>query len=939
MVKQLLATFFGSMNKDVNPSFMKEGDYVDARNMRIGFTEGGNVMCAENIKGTLEIRNNSFTDTTGRYKCIGAATFAPAGDVYYFLKDTIGKEHMICVFSLLTKTISLLLKGDLGFGKRIITAKYFKDMLIWNDGEKDLRCINVSLAKSGYQFSDFATSTLIKFPPAAPIVAEAVDLPGTKGLVGPNQYQFIYRYVFAGNMKSVWSIPSFVCVVPSGDYNYVRLHMNSKEVLLCDQYSKLIQYIEIGVMDDSTQPFRFVARIPFPSVKSADFFYDFYNNAQLPAIPDLETTTNVYSDVPKRCSDFDIGDNRILTGGNTYGFDEVFGITATNFETSYTSTLDNGVYFLQGGQYYVGVVLYDRYDRRSAVYPIDGFKVRPRNGSVQGIKINITLTGQLPEWVAYWRPVVTRCANKGDFIQAHIDVDIANGTELRFKPAFISPTPKDYAWVFATGDKFSLLTADNLGNSFGSDMHNLPLEYDTTNGQYVVKGDFTGVADGALVEIYSPIKGALLDFYYEIGLTFEVYTSPNGKRYFGSNAGGTGQNFTITGGDTIYSLSQDAQIRNIDPVKFDSWYRNNGRRNTVSQDTQMEIENTSEIAFSDPFVQGTKLNGLNSFQFSSKKTFGAEFGDIKKLSIARDFQINGSVLHVVTQSNCYSVYLGKTQVKSTDGSSQISVTDAILGSANLLAGEMGTINPESVHVFGTTVRGWDAIRGVLWRYSNDGLTNLSMEYGMNSELSNLASSIDGTRGSENQTAVACYDPYFEEYLLCVKDLSKAESPTLGFNEKKNGFSSYYDFDPDHMCTVNRMVVSWKNGVLYLHRANDQYNILHGKEVASSVTVPMKQTPFDTINAHSVWAYAQDKWELEVKGIERTYRDQQITVSKLKDVDHQEDKETVAVKVDAKGNHLKSRYFLVKLTLDPSVKHRTVLYGVALPQSESQQNPV
>ena len=68
MQKQIVVGFTGSMNKDINPSLLKDGDYIDARNVRIGYAEGSNVGVVENVKGTLEIRNNDLTDNTGRYQ-------------------------------------------------------------------------------------------------------------------------------------------------------------------------------------------------------------------------------------------------------------------------------------------------------------------------------------------------------------------------------------------------------------------------------------------------------------------------------------------------------------------------------------------------------------------------------------------------------------------------------------------------------------------------------------------------------------------------------------------------------------------------------------------------------------------------------------------------------------------------------------------------------
>lgn len=930
---KLVNAFTGSMNMDTNPTFLKEGDYVMARNVRVGYSESDNMGCVENIRGTLEITNKFLTDRAGRWKTVGAAVFEAGSKIYQLRKDTVGNEDFIEEFDLLTRSFTKVLSGDLSFSDKIYTARYLNDMLFWNDGLSDPRQISVSLAKAGYAYTQANTNTLIKFPPDAAMTGVvSISSPLTSSALGPNQYQFIYRYVFVNNQRSVWSIPSNQIVVPTDQYDHIRLSFPSSHVATANLYTGFIKYIEIGFRDDTSLPWYFFKRIDFPKTKPTGtslFYLDFKNDVQYQAIASDETD-QPYSDVPVKTNDLALVDSRIIMGGNTYGLGASM-ITLADTGSINDTVVDNGVYKVCGGTYYVGIAVYDPYDRRSFVYPVAVYSHPNRNGIFSPKSPTYRVFGTIPDGYTHWRPVVSNCFNIGNFEQVHIDVVNATSTELRFKVAFVLPTPANYSWVFTKGDKMSLFTSGPGDVAYTREMWGIDFDFDTADGNYVAKGDFTGVSTGALVQLYSPIKGSSTPFYWEIGQTYPVLNNglgPNGGVFL----------LPISWGDTVWSDTQKAQIRNVDPAKYDTWFRNSGRANIASQDMQDQKFFGSELAFGDAFVQGTTINNLNNFLSSSKKSYGIELGIIRKLSTVRDFQINGSVLLVTTEYNNYSVYIGKIQLADTDNSSTLIITDQLLGTANLLAGGFGTINPESVHAFGTTARGWDALKGVYWRYSQDGLTPISMEYGANSYSRKLSEDLYSTRNDPKQTSISCFDPFFDEWLVCTRDASKNENPTLAFNETKNGFSAFYDFDPDWMVTVNSLVVSWKNGVLYMHRQSQEYNVLYGERVVSSLSMVFKQSEFDTVNGISLRVYAQDNWSAKVSGIKRNGRSRQVTQMGLTWAQPREDYFDYPITEGTLDKEpMKSRHFVVEMSLDPSVDWMSVIYGAHLTDSISPES--
>jgi hypothetical protein len=943
----VLNTFVGSMNMDTNPSMMKDGDYVYAENCRIGFSESDNVMCVENIKGTLEIPNTDI-DSTGRYVTIGAAPWESGSKVYYFVKDTQGTDHGIFEFDLIAKTISPVIRGEvLAFTNKIRSAFYFNDMLVWTDGQGETRQLFVSLARTGFYqtFKSYLTA-LIKPQPDSAITCELVSDPDGQYMLDGRVYQFIFRYVFYGNQKSAWSMPSkAIATGYDTSLNVIRLTVQSSEIRLAPDYSGIIRYVEIGFRIEDSQPWRFFKRVDFPVINTPTFTVDFNNGTQCPAIATSETN-RYYDDVPRTSQALTMASGRVMLGNNKSGFGTIPNIQALNVTRTFDLTPDpNSPYFKSGGAYGIGVTVYDRYQRRSYVYPLDGFVAKERSGPMYATSVSFILSGELPSWAEYWAVCLTKCTNKGSFVQVHINVVSATASRLTFSNTFISPTSPLIGWVFTTGDLISIRTKNGSGDPMATDNFNLPLQYDSSTGNFFVDwdgaADYASFASGAIVELFTPIKSNPDEFYYEQGVLNPVKVI-NGVKYFGDDAFGNAKIVTLLEGDTQYRTADDCEAMSPTPENFEIWCHNIGRPNIVSQEPEEEVVDTAGISFSNPYVQGTKLNGLNTFEFLSKKTYEVENGAITKLTIARDFQINGSVMLVTTEYNNYSIYLGKVQYTNTDGSTQLAVSDQLLGSYNLLAGGYGSINPESVHAFGTTVRGWDALKGVIWRYSNDGLTPLSIEYGANSYASNKATEIAPNREDNDQTAVAAYDPYFDEYLLCIKDVSSTSNKTIAFNETKNGFSAFYDMDPDWVCTINRSVVSWKSGVLFLHRGSTEYNTLQGRRVTSKISFSVKSDPFRTLNAASMRIYSQDNWSVMIKGIKRApAKARQVASMSEGSAENNEDTYMYPVKQNTNRtipDYMKSRYFVAELELDPDVDYLTVLYGSEMVVSESQPTP-
>lgn len=169
-------------------------------------------------------------------------------------------------------------------------------------------------------------------------------------------------------------------------------------------------------------------------------------------------------------------------------------------------------------------------------------------------------------------------------------------------------------------------------------------------------------------------------------------------------------------------LGQNAVILvespNPDDSSYTVWDKGLGRVTAELRDIKVE-DKYSAIRFSNVFTQGAATNGLSSFEPLNEEVMPRETGPIRKLQAVR-----GNLL-VIQELGAQVAYVGQAQLQDTNGKTLISISDRVIGSHRPLDGGLGTQHPETIRQLGGYVYGWDCIKGVAWRYANDGMTEIS----------------------------------------------------------------------------------------------------------------------------------------------------------------------------------------------------------------------
>lgn len=245
------------------------------------------------------------------------------------------------------------------------------------------------------------------------------------------------------------------------------------------------------------------------------------------------------------------------------------------------------------------------------------------------------------------------------------------------------------------------------------------------------------------------------EFYFETGETFKI---ENGY-HFGNvqnqdaNAPAIIESkffncFAFGNGVESFRVKDDFNTRflNIDL-----------RPSAVDENGYKEIRRFADITYSEPYVPGTGLNGLNEFNMSTAnfKELNKEHGAIEVLQ-----EREGNLLTVQRHHWGY-VLFDKDAMYNTDGTANVGKVPYVLGEWVPYAGLYGTSNPESFAFYGNRYYAVDKERGVVLRLSTDGLTVIT--WGMKDWFRDIF--------HQNPTAFVLggIDPYNNLYQITIGD--------------------------------------------------------------------------------------------------------------------------------------------------------------------------
>jgi len=100
--------FYLGMNQDSDPRYLKEGEYIEAKNFHVSSTDGGNDNALENVKSLSE---KSYSLPSGRNKCVRIQDDEENKRTYFFIWNSNG-DHLILYYKHTDKSVNRLIQDN-----------------------------------------------------------------------------------------------------------------------------------------------------------------------------------------------------------------------------------------------------------------------------------------------------------------------------------------------------------------------------------------------------------------------------------------------------------------------------------------------------------------------------------------------------------------------------------------------------------------------------------------------------------------------------------------------------------------------------------------------------------------------------------------------------------------------------------------------------------
>lgn len=305
------------------------------------------------------------------------------------------------------------------------------------------------------------------------------------------------------------------------------------------------------------------------------------------------------------------------------------------------------------------------------------------------------------------------------------------------------------------------------------------------------------------------------------------------------------------------------------PIRFNS----NSRATVIDEDAK-EINNASLIRWSLAYQPNTNINQANRFLPANYDQLDNGKGAISRMRVLGNglkiFQTRGACRHGI-----YTKF-----IQDSAGNQTLATTNEIITSRNAryYLGEYGMGDIQTNLISSPNADYFvDYVTGNHIRLAEDGYTPLTSVYKGQFYIATLFPSYNKTWTRPNAEVAKIFGCFDTREVECITVLQGGTngSDTIGdyafaFNEKRNAYSSFFNYLVEGMICAEDTIYSWANdGSFYIHNNTTQRNYFHGVQYNSSVVlyfnkpgVQKKSWLSITQNANYVWVapsiYTQTK---------------------------------------------------------------------------------
>lgn len=329
---------------------------------------------------------------------------------------------------------------------------------------------------------------------------------------------------------------------------------------------------------------------------------------------------------------------------------------------------------------------------------------------------------------------------------------------------------------------------------------------------------------------------------------------------------GEAPSFTITGTPSVsfgkiinfdnipqaYSGNNDTDWL-IEESRIRGGYNNTsvdyGVKAYLVEDEPNQLHRFSSLIHSGIFNSRTGINQTNQFSVGEDitRTIDPANGSIQKL-YAEDTN-----LIIFQESKVSKSLIDKDAIYSAEGNATVTTRPLVIGQNVAFAGEYGiSTDPRSFAVNGYRKYFTDRDQNVVCRLSMDGITVIS-DYGMTDYFRDALSGA-GPTTNISTNIVGGWDAHNKQYVLSIPKGLVAGKETLAFDERSKGWTSFFDYDPMQVISLNNDFFTTNDGKLYKHYPTNPSSraTFYGTTYNSTVTFVFNGAPsmvknFQTIN--------------------------------------------------------------------------------------------
>ena len=692
--------------------------------------------------------------------------------------------------------------------------------------------------------------------------------------------------------------------VNSNDENFNKIAISIDDEYTQSPWTWMVRGIEVCFRTNRIDPWRLVGAYNVYDFYVNTIVIDFYNTGINSVIPsddvgdsDIQALKN-YDFVPRIANSIEriydeSGNSLIVIGGMLEDYDlidQAATITVTKNAmpdlTEPTQTSQNK-YVKRGGKYKIGAIFKDDMGRQTSVVPLGEaqipFRLEAIGDTFYAYDIQVDILTPVPTGTQYWQLAISENQNQEVYWQASANKileyrydeetgEIESGSFLgnrhyygfHFNLSELDPNyspngvlfdlTEGQAKVFVpeTRDRIQVFKLSGTYNP-----SNPPIDANIEDYNYEIKGyafittasvtELVVLIDGRLplldcpawaaytgnldtyCEVYRPKVSADSVIYYEVG---PVYGPTTGFGFTSTN--GYGDTYITSMVTKTNIVSSDY----MEGVERPTLYPANtipewdfGR--AVAYDPNYKERNKPRIIrHSDILVQHGETNGLSSFRGGNYFTIPEPIGAIKKLVL------NQNVLLAVGSLKTQPIYVSRDRLLTLSGE-LVGRSDRVFNVADELRYDLGTVNPESVLYEGGVTYGFHFKSGEYWRYTSGSGQFPISRFGMISPFLGLSNFYTSKPSPFYKSPVG-----FERRTRSLFVSNFTFTATFQEDDSEPKWLSYHDFRPEWYGLIGPIMLSFKDGELWVHDSTATRANFYGVQKPTRLGAIINDQPFD-----------------------------------------------------------------------------------------------